>query len=420
MFAPRGWLSRRIHQNVYRTLEQSELFDRSHYRQHHLRGLARIQDPLWHFVTVGWKRGLSPSTRFDTQYYLMKNDDVRVANLNPLFHFEEYGRAERRLPLRSALEAQHAAVPEASPLRFFITPSLGHIRTSVLFDSASEVSLPEEYADILFSATIASGAKSSSLRILFRPHSLNYSALEDAVMLLPQAVQESLEITEIPLTLTYSDVPFFDEEHSVATSWSSATALRYVTKEGRSWVYQGGKKRRKLESNDAVTRASQIGGALHVPDITTPQYGEFIAKARVVPGPGLTVLVDFASYPVAYFLLIESLAHALLEVNAEVQAPPITFLGNPGERFSFAEEVDVSRINLEDPPPVAGLSQRFFIMSGRDDPLPLRLTGQGFTVVHATPGLEDPVVERTGQSGEVMRVSVSPHSIITALKAVLT
>lgn len=420
MFAPRGWFSRRFHQTAYRTLEQSELFDRSYYRQHHLRGLARIQDPLWHFVTVGWKRGLSPSTRFDTQYYLMKNDDVRVANLNPLFHFEEYGRAERRLPLRSALEAQHAAVPEASPLRFFISPSLGPNRTSVLFDSSSEVTLPEEYADILFSATKASGDKGSSLRILFRPLSLNFSALEEAVMLLPRAIQESLEMTEIPLTLTYSDVPFFDEEHSVATSWSSATALRYATKQGHSWVYRGGGGRKKLESNDGGTRASLTGRALHVPDITTPQYGEFIARARVVPGPGLTVLVDFALYPVAYFLLIESLAHALLEVKAEVQAPPITFLGNAGERFSFAEEVDVSRINLDDPPQVAGLSQRIFIMSGRDDPLPLRLAGQGFTVVHATPGLEDPVVDRTGQSGEVVTVSLSPYSMISALKAVLS
>lgn len=239
MFAPRGWLSRRFHRQTYRTIASSGLFDHAYYRKRNLSGISKLQDPLWHFVTKGWRAGLSPSPYFDTDYYVTKNDDVRVANLNPLFHYAEYGQAERRLPVRSSLEAQHAATPEASPLRYFITPSVGQKRVSILFDSATDLTDQGVALNILKLASQKAEIESASLRILHRTGALNHISLNEALGGLPLALQDSLEITEVPTSLTYSDLPFFQDETSIATSWSSSFALRYVTDLANSFTVGG-------------------------------------------------------------------------------------------------------------------------------------------------------------------------------------
>lgn len=44
-------------------------------------------DPLWHYIRFGWKEGRNPSVAFDTQNYSLLEFGKRIAPVNPLVHF---------------------------------------------------------------------------------------------------------------------------------------------------------------------------------------------------------------------------------------------------------------------------------------------------------------------------------------------
>ena len=53
-------------------------------------------DPLWHFITTGWKEGRNPCAEFSTTYYLQSNHDVVEAGINPFWHYIVAGKLEGR------------------------------------------------------------------------------------------------------------------------------------------------------------------------------------------------------------------------------------------------------------------------------------------------------------------------------------
>lgn len=53
-------------------------------------------DPLMHYLTIGWKKGLNPSKKFDGNYYLMKHPDINKSKINPLIHYVLHGKEENR------------------------------------------------------------------------------------------------------------------------------------------------------------------------------------------------------------------------------------------------------------------------------------------------------------------------------------
>lgn len=53
-------------------------------------------DPLFHYLTAGWREGRNPSWRFDTNFYLDSYEDVRKAGVNPYFHYIVAGQQEGR------------------------------------------------------------------------------------------------------------------------------------------------------------------------------------------------------------------------------------------------------------------------------------------------------------------------------------
>ena len=80
-----------------RTLKASKLFRARWYcRQYHLHGV----NPYQHYLETGWKLGYDPSKEFSTEFYLQENQDVKEAGINPLMHYELYGKNEksRRTP----------------------------------------------------------------------------------------------------------------------------------------------------------------------------------------------------------------------------------------------------------------------------------------------------------------------------------
>ncbi|NDL70381.1 glycosyltransferase [Vreelandella alkaliphila] len=85
--------------NDMRLLEQHGEFERRYYRQQ----MPPLQRWLWvrpqlHFLRLGWRKGLTPSPRFDTRWYTSRYADIERAKVNPLLHFLRHGIHEGRLP----------------------------------------------------------------------------------------------------------------------------------------------------------------------------------------------------------------------------------------------------------------------------------------------------------------------------------
>jgi hypothetical protein len=79
-----------------RMLELSDLFDGEWYAQKYLGGANFKKRSAYHYLSAGANQGNDPSDKFDTEYYLSRNPDVRQAGINPLVHFLKFGRLENR------------------------------------------------------------------------------------------------------------------------------------------------------------------------------------------------------------------------------------------------------------------------------------------------------------------------------------
>ena len=55
-----------------------------------------------HYLNSGWKLGLDPSIEFSTYGYLLFNEDVLEAGINPLVHYLLFGMSENRIVIPSA------------------------------------------------------------------------------------------------------------------------------------------------------------------------------------------------------------------------------------------------------------------------------------------------------------------------------
>jgi GT2 family glycosyltransferase/glycosyltransferase involved in cell wall biosynthesis len=106
VFALLSKRKRRLRRN-YRLLATSPLFDRGWYlMQNDDVEEARV-DPILHFLLTGGSEGRQPGLLFNTDYYLAANPDVSLIPENPLIHFLRWGARESR-PLGLPLPAQFA------------------------------------------------------------------------------------------------------------------------------------------------------------------------------------------------------------------------------------------------------------------------------------------------------------------------
>jgi len=53
-------------------------------------------DPLMHYLQYGATEGRDPGPLFDSQSYLRRYPDVQRAGINPLLHYLRHGTAEGR------------------------------------------------------------------------------------------------------------------------------------------------------------------------------------------------------------------------------------------------------------------------------------------------------------------------------------
>jgi len=87
----------KAHKGDYELCKSSEYFDLKYYLLHNPKLLFTHQDPVEHYLTVGWKEGKNPSSLFDTNFYLEKYQDVKRMGINPLVHYLRNGQKEGRI-----------------------------------------------------------------------------------------------------------------------------------------------------------------------------------------------------------------------------------------------------------------------------------------------------------------------------------
>ena len=76
-------------------LQKSRYFDEAYY----LRNYGDQIDgtlPAFHYLLIGWQLGYNPSESFCNDTYLAEYKDVFMSGINPLLHYERYGRKEKR------------------------------------------------------------------------------------------------------------------------------------------------------------------------------------------------------------------------------------------------------------------------------------------------------------------------------------
>ncbi len=88
--------------SILNFLKYSELFDEQWYLLQYPEA-KKSQNAFKHFMNIGWQKGYNPSEKFSTKLYIQAHPDVKHAGINPLLHYELFGRKESRniFPLKS-------------------------------------------------------------------------------------------------------------------------------------------------------------------------------------------------------------------------------------------------------------------------------------------------------------------------------
>jgi GT2 family glycosyltransferase/glycosyltransferase involved in cell wall biosynthesis/SAM-dependent methyltransferase len=81
----------------WEAVRTSGLFDDGWYRATYA-DAATSPDPLWHYATIGARKGHDPNPLFSTSWYLAAYPDVAASGTNPLVHYLEFGAHEGRDP----------------------------------------------------------------------------------------------------------------------------------------------------------------------------------------------------------------------------------------------------------------------------------------------------------------------------------
>lgn len=77
-------------------IRQSGLFDAEFYCSENPEARSRKIDPLAHYLTIGYRHFIEPSSKVSTRSYVGRYPDVRLSGINPLVHWLRFGRAEGR------------------------------------------------------------------------------------------------------------------------------------------------------------------------------------------------------------------------------------------------------------------------------------------------------------------------------------
>lgn len=80
----------------YNLVKNSKFFSSKYYLDNYKDVVDLGDDPVLHYIKVGYLQGYNPNSNFDNNRYIEANSDVKEANLNPLIHYLKWGQNERR------------------------------------------------------------------------------------------------------------------------------------------------------------------------------------------------------------------------------------------------------------------------------------------------------------------------------------
>jgi hypothetical protein len=294
--------------------------------------MSRLADPVWHYLNSWSTRGTDPSANFDTSYYVESYPDVRRSGINPLFHYEKYGRAEQRSTVRSGQEIIAHYLPFTSELATIAVPGYPTARTSIVIDPNTPLQSAKWAGPFRELITVTN----NPVRLIVRGSDFSGDLTATVSSVLgPIAGQAS--IVGIPESGAYSDVPRVPGERFIATSWSSARSLlplaRLTPVEQSRLATTGGLELRPL-TQDLVEDATHLALA---PDLPQPkQARETLRVLSTSPQPrSIAVYCDPANSPLGFLRSIEFLEKFLLEQRANAPLPAIYLWGAAIEPFSL-------------------------------------------------------------------------------------
>ena len=99
----------------------SEDFDEIYYRSQLSETDKDEDNPLNHYLTIGWRYGLNPSRNFNTKFYMQSNPDIAHAGINPYLHYLLHGVYEKR-----SAENYYKLDSNFDPLVTVIVPNFNH------------------------------------------------------------------------------------------------------------------------------------------------------------------------------------------------------------------------------------------------------------------------------------------------------
>jgi hypothetical protein len=367
MFAPLGWLKRPIHREIYRVISASSYFDAQWYRSNHMGLMSRLGDPVWHYLSSWSTRATDPSANFDTSYYVESYPDVRASGINPLFHYEKYGRAEQRSTVRSGQEIIAHYLPFTSELATVPVAAHPTARTSIVIDPNTPLDSPKWVRPLRELITVSN----NPVRLIVRGGDSS-GGLSSTVNSLLGPIAGQASIVEIPGNGPYSDLPRLPGERFIATSWSSARSLlplARVTPVDEARLATSGGLELRPATQDLVEDATLL--ALMPAASNRQQAREQLSSLSTSPQPrSIAVYCDPANSPLGFLRSIEFLETFLLEQPANAALPDIYLWGAAIEPLSLwgslvpvqttagtltpiAERTDVSVVLTENPIPQA-------------------------------------------------------------------
>ncbi len=77
-------------------ISESKFFNAEYYSKHEEVPSGTNIELAHHYLEKGWLQGYEPSEEFSGEGYFILNPDVKLANVNPLLHYEMAGKSEGR------------------------------------------------------------------------------------------------------------------------------------------------------------------------------------------------------------------------------------------------------------------------------------------------------------------------------------
>ena len=124
-------------------IRNSEFFDAEWYMRNNFPLQGMNIDPAERYLRHGVSSNLDPSAEFCTEEYLDLNSDVAKAGMNPLLHYELFGRKENREIYTTELKEITFPEGTVSISRVYDVKRVEHRRTAVLSCFTGNGCLPD-------------------------------------------------------------------------------------------------------------------------------------------------------------------------------------------------------------------------------------------------------------------------------------